>query len=158
MKWLLLDPKIDVVIVERNTRGKFPGPKAKKATVGLVWSTWTSNSQWGTLKLSLLTPQGEVVFTTRSCVSKIGVFEDFKDLVSAYEKHVEEDYIPIFVTKPTFRSEKFIKMRVLGTEHVIDLRKNNIAKSDLTYMLQNPDENAYSVRIEPWVLKRFRII
>ncbi len=153
-----LEPKIDIVLVERNTRGKFPGPKAKKATVGLVWSTWVANSQWGTEKLSLLTPQGEVVFTTRSCVSKIGVFEDFKELVSAYEKYVEEDYIPIFVTKVIFRSEKFIKMRVLGTEHTIDLRKNNIAKSDLTYMLQNPDENAYSVRIEPWVLKRFRII
>lgn len=154
----IFDPKIDVVLVERNTRGKFPGPKAKKTTVGLVWSTWTSNSQWGTLKLSLLTSQGEVVFTTQSCVSKIGVFEDFKDLVNAYEKHVEKNYIPIFVTKPNFKSEKFIKMCVLGTEHVIDLRKNNIAKSDLAYMLQNPDENAHSVRIEPWVLKKWKII
>ena len=153
-----LEPKTDIVLVERSTRGKFPGLKAKKSTVGLVWSTWVANSQWGTEKLSLLTAEGEVVFTTRSCVSKIGVFKDFKELVIAYEKHVEKDYIPIFVTKVIFRSDKFIKMRVLGTQRVIDLRKNNIAKSDLTYMLQNPDENAYSVRIEPWVLKRFRII
>ena len=64
-----LEPKIDVVSVNKNTRGKFPGPKAKKDTIGLVWSTWVSNSQWGTEKLSILTPQGEVVFTTRCCVS-----------------------------------------------------------------------------------------
>lgn len=153
-----LEPKIDVVSVNKNTRGKFPGPKAKKDTIGLVWSTWVSNSQWGTEKLSILTPQGEVVFTTRSCVSKIGVFEDSKEIVSAYESHVEKDYIPIFVTKVIFRSDKFIKMRVLGTDRVIDLRKNNIAKSDLTYMSQNPGDNAYSVRVEPWVLERFKII
>jgi hypothetical protein len=67
-------------------------------------------------------------------------------------------YIPIFVTKVIFRSDKFIKMRVLGTDRVIDLRKNNIAKSDLTYMSQNPGDNAYSVRVEPWVLERFKII
>ena len=93
-----LRPKIDVVLVERTTRGKFPGPKAKKETVGLVWSSWISNSEWRTEKLSLLTFQGEVCFTTRSCISKIGTFADFKDVKSAYEKYVEENFIPIFCT------------------------------------------------------------
>ena len=172
-----LRPKIDVVLVERTTRGKFPGPKAKKETVGLVWSSWISNSEWRTEKLSLLTFQGEVCFTTRSCISKIGTFADFKDVKSAYEKYVEENFIPIFCTLclPAYHSgiplhdcslsgitsedlpDSFV-IKVIGFQGTFRISADCIAKKDFEEIVKNPEAAVYSITVEPWVLKRRNII
>jgi hypothetical protein len=162
-----LKSKLDVVLVERATRGKFPGPKAKKETIGLVWSSWLSHPQWRTEKLSLLTTQGEVCFTTRSCISKIGTFEDFEDVKSAYEKYVEENFIPIFcmpvrtvgLDVPRSRNwELSWPIKILGFSKIYFIYSANIAKKDLDYMLKNPDDPVFSIRIEPWILEKFKII
>ena len=161
-----LKTKLDVVLVERATRGKFPGPKAKKETIGLVWSTWVSNSVWRTEKLSLLTAEGEVCFTTRSCISKIGTFEDFEDVKLAYEKHVEENFIPIFCM-PACDGADFSRslnwdlswpIKILGFSKIYFIYSANIAKQDLAYMLKNPDDPVFSIRLEPWILEKFKII
>ena len=163
-----LKSKLDVVLVERATRGKFPGPKAKKETIGLVWSSWLSNSKWRTEKLSLLTAKGEVCFTTRSCISKIGTFEDFEDVKSAYEKYVEENFIPIFCMPARDVDEGDVArsrnwelswpIKILGFSKIYFIYSANIAKKDLDYMLKNPDDPVFSIRIEPWILEKFKII
>jgi len=154
-----LEPKIDVVIVEKNTRGKFPGPKAKKGTVGLVWSTWVSNTTWATQKISILSESSEILFTTKKCSSTIGTFEEFENLVDAYNKHVEKEYIPVFASAEILpKIEYSIRLKILGFDITIDANRSTIEKSDMSYILNNPNKQMYSVRIEPWVLKKWNII
>jgi len=154
-----LEPKIDVVLVEKNTRGKFPGPKAKKGTIGLIWSTWVSNSTWGTQKVSLLSESGSISFSTMKCLSKIGTFKEFKNLVDAYDKYVEKEYIPVFASaKALLRDKSLVSLKILGFDTIVHTNRSTIKKEDILYILNNPDKQTYSVQIEPWVLKKWNII
>jgi hypothetical protein len=154
-----LEPKIDVVLVEKNTRGRFPGPRAKKDTIGLVWSTWVSNSTWGTQKVSLLSESGSISFSTMKCLSKIGTFKEFKNLVVAYDKYVEKEYIPVFASaEASPRDKSLVSLKILGFDTIVHTNRSTIKKEDLLYILNNPDKQTYSVQIEPWVLKKWNII
>ena len=94
----MLRPKFDIVNVTKTSRGKFPGQKALKGTTGIVWSTWMSNGNFGTTKMSILDRNGEISFTTNACAPKIGTIDSFPDLQKIYDRHVEKYFVPTAVS------------------------------------------------------------
>lgn len=153
-----------MVTVVRSSRGKFPGPKATKGTTGLVWSTWISNSNFSTKKLSILDSAGEISFTTFSCVEKIGTIESSSDLQKIYDSHVEKHFIPVFcILSEKFTLEekdlpKSVRIKYLGQTRKRWVKKHCVCMRDLQYMHDNQNEKVFSLKIEPWVLKRHGMI
>lgn len=162
MSSYVLKPKVDVVIVERKTRGKFPGEKATKGTVGLVWSRWTSNSVYGTEKISLLSKEARVLFTTSRCVSKVGTIVDFPDLVDAYKEYAELEFVPVFgfVKKSSIEDllsnkPEFLLIKFLSRETAQAVPTSCIHFEDLDEIVNSKEkEKFFCMRIETWLLKR----
>ena len=159
-----LRPKIDVVVVEKKTRGKFPGEKAPAGTVGLVWSRWVSNSQWATEKISLLTESGNVLFTTARCASRTGNITDFPKLMEAYKQYAEEEFVPAFglVKKPAQEHQQkaqFLIVKFISKDHMTSVPTSCIYYEDLEEIFNsNSEENFFCMRIEPWFLEKAGIL
>ena len=157
---LILRPKFDMVFVKRTSRGKFPGAKAAKGTAGLVWSTWVSNSNFSTKKLSILDDSGDISFTTFSCVEKIGTIVESENLQKIYDDHVEKHFVPVFCilneefTLKEKDAPKSVSVKYLGQSKKRWIKKHCICMKDLKYMHDNQHQRVFSLRIEPWVLKR----
>jgi len=155
MSSYVLKPKVDVVMVTKKTRGKFPGEKAPVGTLGLVWSSWTSNSMFHTQKISLLTATGKVLFTTAKCTDLVGDITKFDDLYEAYKKYAELNFVPIFgfVRKPESKSE-FIIVKFLSRDRIMTVPTSCVHYEDLDEIFESKkQDNFYCLRIEPWFLK-----
>lgn len=155
-----LKPKIDVVLVEKKTRGKFPGKKAPAETLGLVWSKWTSNPQWGTEKISILTAESNIYFTTAKCVSRVGTIIDWPDFLEAYKNYAELDFVPVFGFVKSLEKEKeFLTVRFLSNSHFVTVPSSCVHFEDLDEILNcESEEKFFCLRIEPWFLKRAGLI
>ena len=158
-----LKPKVDVVIVQRKTRGKFPGAKAPKGTVGLVWSRWLSNSQWATEKISLLTESGNILFTTSRCTAISGNITEFPSLMDAYKKYAEKDFVPVFgfVKKPSLHplSTEFLIVKFLSSPRVTSVPASCVHYEDLDEIFNFASgEKFFCMRIEPWFLEKVGIL
>jgi hypothetical protein len=164
MSSYVLRPKVDVVIVEKKTRGKFPGEKAPAGTVGLVWSRWVSNSQWATEKISLLTESGNVLFTTARCASRAGNITDFPKLMEAYKQYAEEEFVPAFglVKKPAQEHQqkaRLLIVKFISKDHMTSVPTSCIHYEDLEEIFNsNSEENFFCMRIEPWFLEKAGIL
>ena len=159
----ILRPKFDIVTVTKTSRGKFPGQKALKGTIGIVWSTWVSNGNFGTTKMSILDRNGEISFTTNACATKIGTIDSFPDLQKIYDRHVEKYFVPIVCIlsdKFSLRESehvKSVKLQYLGRPQSVYVKKHCICMKDLQYMHDNQKEKVFSLKIEAWVLERHGI-
>ena len=160
MSFYDLKPKVDVVIVERKTRGRFPGEKAPAGTSGLVWSRWVSNSKWGTEKISLLTGEGRILFTTSRCVTRAGNITEFPALMDAYKKHAEQDFVPVFgfvennAREHNVKSE-FLIVKFLSKDRVTSEPSSCVHNEDLDEIFNSSsEEKFFCMRIEPWFLEK----
>lgn len=164
MSSYVLRPKVDVVIVEKKTRGKFPGEKAPAGTVGLVWSRWVSNSQWATEKISLLTESGNIFFTTARCASRTGNITDFPKLMEAYKQYAEAEFVPAFgfVKKPAQELQhqaQFLIVKFISKDRMTSVPTSCIHYEDLDEIFNsNSEENFFCMRIEPWFLEKAGIL
>jgi len=164
MSSYVLRPKVDVVIVEKKTRGKFPGEKAPAGTVGLVWSRWVSNSQWTIEKISLLTESGNVFFTTARCASKTGNITDFPKLMEAYKQYAEAEFVPAFgfVKKPAQEHQQqaqFLIVKFISKDRMTSVPTFCIHYEDLDEIFNSSsEENFFCMRIEPWFLEKAGIL
>ena len=161
----ILIPKFDVVSVTRSTRGRFPGQKAPKGVTGLVWSTWTSNAGFNTKKLSILSAEGEITFTTQTCVEIVGSLPDYPHLKKSYNAHVEKHYVPVICTlEKSFDFDGSISMnnsvcvKYLGVNTKRWIKQHAICLEDLQYMYENQHDKVFSLNVEPWVLKKHSIL
>lgn len=160
MSSYVLKPKVDVVIVERKTRGKFPGEKAPAGTLGLVWSRWVSNSQWATEKISLLTEDGSILFTTARCATKTGNITQFPTLVEAYKKYAAEDFVPVFgFVQKQETYNNFLIIKFLSKDRVTSVPASCIHFEDLDEIVNSDlTEKFFCMRIETWFLEKAGIL
>ena len=168
MPFLDLKAKSDVVVINRKSRGKFPGEIAKSGTIGVVWSKWLSNSLYQTQKISILTEDNEIKFTTVSCSEPIGKISDFPDLEKTMEKHCDDNFIPIFCFLKTgfinlqmskIEKREYIQVQLLFDKRVITVPTSCIHFKDLkeVYALSSK-EKFFCIRVEPWFLEKRKII
>ena len=159
-----LKTKTDIVRVSRKTRGRFPGPKAPLEMTGIVWSKWNSKNQYSTPKLSILSSDGEIYFTTATCVEHVGSIKDtqWSDLLEAYRKYVDEVFVPIFCIKT---SELYVDKtgnnywfygKHVGKKERKSFNFSSIHPDDAKYIIDNPGESVYSIRVEPWLIEKSR--
>lgn len=162
MKSLNLKQKIDVVIVTRRSRGKFPGKIAAPGTVGLVWSRWCSNFEHNAYKISILTSEGEILFTTEKCVEKVGDISMFENLYLAYKDYADKNYIPIVVkARQKYISDTnniCLEIKFMSKNKFVPAKYNVIHPEDRKIITKDLVEDFYYFRLEEWFLKKHEII
>ena len=165
MSFYVIKPKQTVVKVIRSTRGKFPGERSPKGTLGVVWSSWVANSAWGTEKMSILDADGNVTFTTKKCTEVVGEISEHPLIEASYRRHADEHFLPVFVqikdvsiklikenTKQSFR------VKYLGRSNFSFIPLSSVHPDDANYIIKNPEEQVYSLRAEPWVLRKHGVM
>ena len=162
MKILNLKQKIDVVIVSRRSRGKFPGKIAAPGTVGLVWSRWCSRFERDLYKISILTSEGEILFTTEKCVESVGDISMFENLYLAYKDYADKNYIPVVVkARLKYHSDTLsscIEIKFMSKNKFVPIKYNAIHPEDKKIITKDFIEDFYCFRIEEWFLKKHEII
>ena len=172
-----LKQKVDVVLVERKTRGKFPGKKAPKGTRGLVWSRWVSNGVYSTEKISILSEESKIFFTTVKCTRKVGSIIDFPTLLDAYKRYAESNFIPVFgffyrdtridragrehrrVFCSTTRKDEYLNIKFLSRDRITSVPASCIHFEDLEEMFSSKERvGFFCMRIESWFLKRVKLV
>jgi hypothetical protein len=153
-----IKPKQTVVEVIKSTRGRFPGERAPSGTIGIVWSSWVSNSTWGTSKLSVLSKPGSIYFTTKKCVKILGPITDFPEMSVVIKQHADEYFLPVFVQVKDMNvqiqlNKKSLRVTYLGKPGINFIPLSSIHPDDVSFIVKNPDEEVYSTRVEPWVLE-----
>lgn len=174
-----LIPRKSIVVVEKNSRGRFPGKKAEVGDRGVVWSKWYSKG-WGTEKISILKRDLSVSFTSASCVSVVEVKDDESGFENIYERWAEENHLPIVVeiidvrlAQPdiqdprgsshpgavNIQKAKTVKCRSL-TGKEIYLKQSYCHPSDWNIMIAGifDGKKVFSIRVEPWILEKNNII
>lgn len=161
MSFYELKTKCDVVIVSRKSKGAFPGPAAPKGTVGLVWSQWVSNEKFGSHKVSLLDKEGNITFSTWKCIERLGEISHFEDLIQSYNRYADENFIPVFChtgNRDHILTMNKVWLKPLSKSKDYSVSITSIHPTDLKEIINNPDQNFFCLRLEPWVLKKWELI
>mgnify|MGYP003122624898 CR=1 FL=1 len=176
-----LIPRKTIVVVEKNSRARFPGKTSEVGDRGIVWSKWYSKG-WGTEKISILKSDLTVSFTSASCVSideNKQAEDDFNDI---HVRWAEENYLPIIVqivdvrlSQPNIQQPfdqdrpnpgavniqkaKTVKCKTLMSKELY-LKKSYCHPFDWETMIEGIFENkkVFSIRVEPWILEKNNII
>ena len=177
--------KVSVVRVDKKSRGRFPGDQAPVGIVGLVWSSWRGGT-YGTHKVSLVTKDLKLYFTTASCASIIGKSSEINDFTDVRERWADKNFIPIILEVEDVRLSgaslkdkslmkiveiakddgmwgrdkvDYIKCKSL-TQQRLWVRESCCHPKDWKNMLKNilDGKKVFCVRLEPWVLEKVDII
>ena len=176
-----LIPRKTIVVVEKNSRARFPGKTSEIGERGIVWSKWYSKG-WGTEKISILKNDLTVSFTSASCVSIDENQEGKDDFKNIHTRWAEENYLPVIVqivdirlSQPdiqqpfgedrphpgatNIQKAKTVKCKTLTSKELY-LKQSYCHPVDWEKMIEGIFESkkVFSIRVEPWILEKNNII
>ena len=175
----LLVPRKSIVLVKKKSRGRFPGKKSEVGEKGIVWSRWYSKN-YGTEKISILTNDLSVSFTSVSCVLVVDEPEDVELFKDIHERWADKNYLPVVVQVADIRlpvtslsssiskkppgllnieKARHIKCKTLSGKELY-IKKSYCHPADWENMIKglNQNESAFCIRLEPWILEKNNII
>ena len=168
-------PKLSVVHVDRKTRGRFPGEKAPAGTTGLVWTSWFG-AGFGTHKISLITTDLKLYFTTASCVSVLGFSDSVEGFNTVRSEWASKHFIPIVlqvvdvkISAPVKKgkslndtveeNKQYVRYQTLNKKSIY-VKKAYCHPDDWSSLMTGIEkgERAFCIRLEPWILEKAEII
>ena len=167
--------KLSIVKVDRKSRGRFPGERAPVGTMGLVWTSWFG-SGYGTHKISLITKDLKLYFTTASCVSVVGTADEVEGFDSVRSDWASEHFMPVVLTavdmKISAPLEKGKNLRSIVERDKQYVRCHTLCKKTIFVkkVYCHPDdwqglmsglqkgERVFCLRLEPWILEKAGLI
>ena len=179
----ILIPRKTFVIVKKVSRGRFPGRKSEVGETGVVWSRW--NSKFGTEKISILSKDLTISFTSSACVSIVEVIEDEDAFEDMYIRWAEANHIPIVIQvvdirliqpdiqkKQAKNNKKYKHPGAINIQKAKTVKCKSLAGKEL-YLKQSychpldwsnmiegifEGKKVFCIRVEPWILEKNNII
>ena len=161
--------KGDIILVEKKTRGKFTGLKAKLQCEYYVVNAWVNN--YGSRKLQLADEEGNEFYTTDKCVKVKLRPENYEATpqkwVEAFHAWMDKTFVPLIVTTipkwggkaPAISRERTsILVTPLGVKTELLLSKKWMHPDDWPDLDRLYRKETLSVRVPHWLAKKNGIL